>query len=358
LANEFTQDLGTDNVPDVVRVYREALAAAPDQSVKFVTVGFKLNLENLLKSPADDISDLTGVELVAQKVVEYSDMGGAYPQGNEFNFNIIGSASKYVVENWPTPIVFSGFEIGVNISTGAPINTAEHIPTNPVARAYELYCGRGNGRSSWDLTSVLYAVRGLGDYFNISDEGCNIVEPSGQNSWDGNSQCGHRYLIKKMSEQDVANVLNDMLLVPPVPQAEKPDFQIHGCTDSDANNYNENASVDDGSCTYDPCCGTEGFVEYDVNCQNPQPDMCQTAGIAFQSVKPVSLHENCRGLTVYVGEAGPHHIKVTDVHGTRIAEKTGNGPHEYNLREVNRAGIYFIRITTSKGAKSKRVTFY
>ena len=67
----------------------------------------------------------------------------------------------------------------------------------------------------------------------------------------------------------------------------KPTFQIEaedieGCIDSDANNYDENATVDDGSCEYDPeiieGCTDPDATNYDSNatdndgsCEYPQP---------------------------------------------------------------------------------------
>merc|ERR1712215_487951 len=49
-----------DQVKEAVEVLREVLAAAEDQSVVISSVGFLTNLANLLESPADGISPMTG----------------------------------------------------------------------------------------------------------------------------------------------------------------------------------------------------------------------------------------------------------------------------------------------------------
>ena len=96
-------------------------------------------------------------------------MGGKIPEGREANLIHDGPAAAYAVAHWPTPIVFSGWEIGQEIMTGAGLRKAPE--GTPVRRAYELYNGL-NDRQSWDQTAVLYAVRGLdgglSDYWDVA----------------------------------------------------------------------------------------------------------------------------------------------------------------------------------------------
>ena len=63
-------------VPDAVTLYRTALAKAEDRSVAVSSIGFVTNIAALLVSPADDISPLSGRDLVAQKVKTIVWMGG------------------------------------------------------------------------------------------------------------------------------------------------------------------------------------------------------------------------------------------------------------------------------------------
>ncbi len=53
---------------DPVKLARKTLAECPDNSVVYISVGFSTNVANLLKSKPDDISPLSGTELVTKKV--------------------------------------------------------------------------------------------------------------------------------------------------------------------------------------------------------------------------------------------------------------------------------------------------
>src|SRR6185437_8550891 len=97
---------------DAVKLYRKILAAQPDHSVTIVTVGFLTNLSNLLDTKADAYSPLSGTELVRRKVKQLVCMAGKFPSGYEFNVMKDTKASQNVYANWPSPVIFSGFEIG------------------------------------------------------------------------------------------------------------------------------------------------------------------------------------------------------------------------------------------------------
>jgi inosine-uridine nucleoside N-ribohydrolase len=138
-----------------------------------------------LLSEADEISELSGLELVRQKVKHFVVMGGQYPNsdsithygGAEYNFHRAPVSAAYVCANWPTPITFSGFEVGDTIIAGRLL--VSHTPeTNPVRKAYELD-GFPTGRSAWDETAVFYAVNGSsyqGVRYFEEIKGNNIVD--------------------------------------------------------------------------------------------------------------------------------------------------------------------------------------
>ena len=145
---------------DAVSVYRRVLNAQPDTSVVVVTVGFFTNLKDLLESGPDADSPLSGKELVAAKVKRLVSMAGYFPEGKEFNVMMDAPASQYVFENWPTPIVLSGFDIGEKIITGKQ-TAAMPVEGSPVREAYKMCLEQDNpeGRNSWDQSAVLVAVR-------------------------------------------------------------------------------------------------------------------------------------------------------------------------------------------------------
>ncbi len=181
-----------------------------------VSVGQLTNLRNLLKTAPDQYSNLGGVELVRRKVRVWVCMGGRFPEGREANLINDGPAAAYAVEHWPTPIVFSGWEIGNEIMTGARLR--EVPKESPVRRAYELYNGLKN-RQSWDQTAVLFAVRGLdgglSDYWNLQSNGSLHVNEDGSNAWRESTRRQHSFLVKKMPPQRIAAVIEELMLLPP-----------------------------------------------------------------------------------------------------------------------------------------------
>ena len=44
-------------------------------------------------------------------------MAGIFPEGREYNVYCDASSSSFVMNHWPTEIIFCGFEIGYNIIT-------------------------------------------------------------------------------------------------------------------------------------------------------------------------------------------------------------------------------------------------
>lgn len=205
--------------PSSTEVYRKALAEQKDKSVVIVTVGFISNLETLLKSGPDQYSKLSGKELVAKKVKNWVTMAGGFPEGSEFNVNQHPSASKYVFENWPTPILFSGFEIGVKIMTGNKVAT-QGTKGSPVQWAYE-YCletyenRKSENRNSWDHTAVLCAIRNPTDYFYVIGKGTFVCNADGSNSWNADKDSHHSFLVHKYPYQKIADILDDLMLYEP-----------------------------------------------------------------------------------------------------------------------------------------------
>jgi hypothetical protein len=209
-----------DQLPSALEIYRRTLNAAPDGSVTVVSVGFLVNLAELLKSPPDAGSPLSGMDLVKKKVKKLVVMGGAYPASDpnngEWNFDGDGDGpnTQYVVEKWPTPILFSGFEIGQGITTGIKI---KDCPANdPVRRAYELF-NHFSGRASWDLTAVLAAVRDPAWYWDVREGGYNWVTPVGTNEWWPTPNRGHSYLVQRLPPMDVGAILDNLMTLPPGP---------------------------------------------------------------------------------------------------------------------------------------------
>lgn len=214
VAREFPTPVKSGHdAPDCRDVYRRVLAAQEDGSVVFVTIGPLNTARDLLLSAPDELSPLTGRELIAAKVRLLVVMGGGFPGGDEWNFMQDGPASKTLCEEWPGPIVFTGKEIGLGIETGARLMTETPVE-NPVRRCFELYTG-GQNRFSWDETAVLFAVRGARDYWEVVGDGECVVEPDGNNRWREALGGRHGYLKVKMDPAQVGRVIDDLMVAPP-----------------------------------------------------------------------------------------------------------------------------------------------
>jgi len=211
IAQEFDQDIGTENVWDAVDLYRKILSDQPDSSVTIISVGFITNISELLKSEPDSNSSLNGIELVKKKVKKWVCMGGGFPSsGGEFNFNRDASSTKIAVENWPVPVLFSGFEIGNSIKTGAKL--AMTSESNPIRRAYELAGGYvGATRSSWDQTAVLAAIRDPFRYWDLVKTGYCHVNDDGSNEWKSSPDKQHSYLVKKVPDSELEEIIDNLM---------------------------------------------------------------------------------------------------------------------------------------------------
>jgi hypothetical protein len=222
VARAFPHDLKrSSDAPDAALLCRKLLAAQPDRSVTLVTVGFLTNLRDLLDSRPDEHSPLDGEALVKQKVREWVCMGGVFPAGRfpdgqgEYNLMWDTAASVRAVNDWPTPVVFSGFAIGAVIKVGARLR--ESPEANPVRTCYQRYNGLKN-REAWDQTAVLYAVRGASNYWTLSEPGFCLMHAQvshGRNEWIPTPQKEHRYLIESMPPEDVGRVIETLMLAPP-----------------------------------------------------------------------------------------------------------------------------------------------
>lgn len=215
IAEEFPGSLASGNeARDATDLYREILAAQPDGSVVIVTVGYKTNLRNLLDSASDRHSDLSGLDLVRGKVATWICMGGHFDrERGEANLSWDSPASTDAIDRWPTPIVFSGWEIGAAILTGSTL--AEVSEASPVRRAYQLYRGRvGGTRESWDQSAVLFAVRGAGDYWSLSPPG-RVQSTDGISRFQPDPDGQHRYLIEKADPKKIAAELDELMTRPP-----------------------------------------------------------------------------------------------------------------------------------------------
>lgn len=191
--------LSGKDAPEAVGLLRKVLAAQPDKSVAVVVVGFSTNLARLLDSKPDAHSTMSGRDLVAAKCRLLSIMAGSFrlPKKHK-EYNVVKDlpASTKVFAEWPTPVVASGYEIGLATKYPATSILADYsyVKHHPLREGYELYMKMPYDRPTWDLTSVLYAVRPDHGYFGLSEPGNMRVNSEGYTKFTPAKDGTGRYL--------------------------------------------------------------------------------------------------------------------------------------------------------------------
>lgn len=211
----YPHDLASGaDAPEATGLLRKLLAGQPDGSVVLVQTGFFTNFERLLDTQPDADSPLSGRELIAKKVKLLSIMAGAFQtvdwNTRHLEYNVVKDipAAQKLAKNWPTPVVWSGYEIGVaaafpHVSIEQDL---EYVKHHPLKEAYYLYNPPPHDRPTWDPTALLVAVYPERGYFGLSPAGTVTVEDNGA-TWfkpakDGKGR--HRFLT--MSAEQASRV--------------------------------------------------------------------------------------------------------------------------------------------------------
>jgi len=210
-----------DQMPDALSVLRRTLAAAADQSVTYCSVGALSNLEDLIRSQPDDLSPLSGLELIEKKIKLTVIMGGGFPRtaNPETNIKLDPAAAVTVVNEWPGPLLWQGYEIGAALITGSELQKTP--ATNPVRRAFELRPHHGapaltHGKPSHDQATVLLAVRGpQPELWDVLDKGRVIFDSDGHCQWSRDWAKAHRYVKIKGSPRALTQILGQLMAAPP-----------------------------------------------------------------------------------------------------------------------------------------------
>jgi len=225
IADKFPHILNSNKAEDATTLYRKTLAKSEDKSIVIVTVGPLMNIQNLIKSEADSISNLTGKELIEKKVKEFVIMGGQFPEGErEWNFDgDMPGVTQFVLKHIMVPVTFTGFEVGAAIKTGKVFNSIDkdtplyigsmHFSQNaPWIKAN--FKGIILNNSTFDQTAVLYAVRGgVGIYWDKIEGGyCEAQKELGGNKWITGPITNQSYLKLKMEPEKMATFIESIIL--------------------------------------------------------------------------------------------------------------------------------------------------
>ena len=209
---------------------KKILQQQPDSSVVIVSVGYLLNLKNL-------INDDLGLHLVRKKVKDLIIIGRTwFPKdtmlplsmnlgGQQIN-HTAAMASMEVFEHWPTPIHVAGNLMPKPYHRGKElISTPEN---NPVREAYRIYRER---YEDWDhhladLETVYYAIYKdqKAEYFSLGTAGTPKIglqsEPNGiryfYNLWDTSEDSQHVYWLTKEDKfAEISERIGELMIQPP-----------------------------------------------------------------------------------------------------------------------------------------------
>ena len=133
--------------------------------------------------------------------------------------NGIRSMQRFA-EQWPreVPVIWSGFEIGIAATypRRSIANDFNYVRHHIVREAYLLHSGPDHDRPSWDLTSVLHAVRPQDGYFGLSEPGRVTIEDDGFAHFDTGNGRRDRYLQMSVEQGiRVREALRSLVSQPP-----------------------------------------------------------------------------------------------------------------------------------------------
>ena len=192
--------------------YRRLLATS-DEAVEIVEIGYTQSLAALLKSKPDDVSPLSGRELVETKIKKLWIMAGKWDEqgGKEHNFDGTRATKKggaYICKNWPTPITFLGWEVSHDVCIGAD------LPEGDVARnaLIDYGCDPAVGRAGWDPMLARLALVGdeeKAGYRCVKGK-AKLSALTGKNRFvPGEGNCA--YVVKTQPDDHYKAVINELL---------------------------------------------------------------------------------------------------------------------------------------------------
>jgi hypothetical protein len=206
------------------RLNRRLLVQAEDNSITYITIGHTKGLYELLVSPPDDISPLSGEELITQKLKQWVALGalGARNENNylvkdwNFWFNNTAPYTQYLVESFPVQVAY--IDAGTRVMTGKSL--IHTPPGNIVRTAYRDWLWEvfqkplEHQRPSWDLAAVFYAVEGPGEFLESAGNGSLHFDIDFGNRWNSGPHpfLQQVYIYQKPgTDESFAEYLNELI---------------------------------------------------------------------------------------------------------------------------------------------------
>jgi hypothetical protein len=190
-----------DDVQDCVEFYRELLSKSR-KKVDIIAVGFPNALSRLLENDKG---------LVKKKVGRLWLMAGKYPEGEEHNFCLTERSrlsGQNICSNWPTPVTFLGWEVGINVLVGGS------LPEDDLLHKVLAAHGSAGGRCAWDPMTAWMACLGSPERAGFDTvAGFVSLDPAtGKNTFLPDAHGPHRYVVMTHDAAWYASAIDKLLL--------------------------------------------------------------------------------------------------------------------------------------------------
>ena len=211
---EIHADCETNMIGNYVTEMRKAYVTS-DEKVTLIIVGPFNAIDLFLNSEADEISPLTGKELLNSKTEHVYVMGGKFTDEeiwfsisiitSEWNIKCDIKSAQNFLKEVHVPITFLPFECGLYL-------TGENLikdKNNPVYECYDIYSG--GTRFSWDPATVYYAITKDNKAFIESPKGYVSIDDNGVTTHKVDSNGNHTYLKCNCSNDELKEIINKYL---------------------------------------------------------------------------------------------------------------------------------------------------
>ena len=243
------------------------------------------------------------------------------------------AAAQNVAANWPTKIVWSGYEVGANVHTGNTISSI-HPAGSPVRKAYEAFVGPNNWIYSWDLTAIYHAIRPSDPALTEVGPGTNVVTPIGGDTFTLGS--GNQYYLSLTNASGLDASIETLLdTLPPGPLPNdnfdtnliSPTYWVTASSGSTVSAANQELEI-----THPAGSWTTGSVQsalpYDMTGKATQVQVKRAANNGL-SAAPLTGGET----TVELMRDSTHYVSFSVAGGGIAAEvNNGSGQTQYHPR--------------------------
>lgn len=205
-----------DNYENSVSFYRKILSTA-EEKIDIISVGFQNSIADLLLSESDEISPLSGYDLCKSKVGRIWAMAGKWNEQGGKEYNVANTArsvkaAQTLVNNFPCPITYLGFEVGESVLTGS--SDVLMVEDDPLFVSIKAYGALNKGRSSWDPMTALLAINGNAEKAGYTTVNAEIkFDKNGRNYFTSSSSSDRCYVVKKLPDSFYAEEINKRISV-------------------------------------------------------------------------------------------------------------------------------------------------